>query len=404
MYRCPFLRKEVCFLKQEKRCDTIEVRKTTMVLVLCLCAVLAVGTGVGIFRNYQSQKTYGELSQLASVVADCYYTEIDTDAVMDGAKKGYIAGLDDPYSLYMTSEEYASYQISEAGQMVGIGVTVLLNEENYLQIESVTADSPAEEAGLLVDDWIIAVDGQDVAELGYEQAVSAVRGEENTSVTLRIRRGEASFDLDVTRKSMDVVTAQGQMLDGQIAYIRISSFKENTPEQFQKVLDQLIADGAKALVFDLRDNGGGLVSSLEKILDPLLPEGEIAIATYRDGSTKTLVESDAEECDLPMAVLVNENTASAAELFSASLHDFEKATIVGTTTFGKGIMQVTQQLADGGAVTLTTATYQTTRGACYHGVGITPDEVVEAGETALDYENPDAATDPQLKKAIEVVT
>ena len=313
------------------------------------------------------------------------------------------ARLYDPYTQRSTVEEYAAYQTNEAGQMIGIGVTVTWNEEGFLQVESVTENSPAEEAGILTGDRIIAINGEDVADLGYAQAVSNVRGEENTTVTLTILRNGENLDIEVARKSMDVVSAQGQMLDGQIGYIRISSFKENTPEQFQAVLDKLLADGAVSLVFDVRDNGGGLVTSLEQILDPLLPEGKIAIATYRDGSTKTLVESDAEECNLPMVVLVNENTASAAELFTASLHDFGKATIVGTTTFGKGIMQVTRQLPDGGALTLTTATYQTTKGECYHGVGITPDEVVEPSDTAVDYDNPNAEADPQLARALKIL-
>ncbi len=390
-------------MKQETNQNTIQVRKTTMTLILCLYAVLAVGTGTLAYRNYRTQQTYGELSQLAAAVEANYYTEVDTDAAMDGAKKGYVAGLDDPYSQYMTEEEYAAYQTNEAGQMIGIGVTVTWNEEGFLQVESVTENSPAEEAGILTGDRIIAINGEDVADLGYAQAVSNVRGEENTTVTLTILRNGENLDIEVARKSMDVVSAQGQMLDGQIGYIRISSFKENTPEQFQAVLDKLLADGAVSLVFDVRDNGGGLVTSLEQILDPLLPEGKIAIATYRDGSTKTLVESDAEECNLPMVVLVNENTASAAELFTASLHDFGKATIVGTTTFGKGIMQVTRQLPDGGALTLTTATYQTTKGECYHGVGITPDEVVEPSDTAVDYDNPNAEADPQLARALKIL-
>ncbi len=240
--------------------------------------------------------------------------------------------------------------------------------------------------------------------MGYEGAVNAVRGDPDTKVTLTIKRGDETFDQDVIRKSMEVTSAEGKMLDGKIGYITIRSFKENTPDQFQAIYDQLIADGAEALVFDLRDDGGGLVSALEKILDPLLPEGKIAIAMYRDGTTETLVESDATECNLPMAVVVNENTASAAELFTASLQDFGKGTVVGTTTFGKGIMQVTRQMPSGGALTLTTATYQTTKGECYHGIGVKPDVEIEAGDTAIDYENPNPDTDSQLKKAIEIVT
>ena len=301
---------------------------------------------------------------------------MDDEAVMQGAMKGYVAGLDDPYSQYMTSEEYQAYQTEEAGQTVGIGVTVTQTDEGYLQVEEVNADSPAEKAGMQQGDILTKVEGEDLAELGYAGALSKIRGEAGATVQLTIQRNGDTLELDVERQNIEVTTAEGQMLDGQIGYIRISSFKGNTPEQFQAIYDRLVQDGAKALIFDLRDDGGGLVSALEKILDPLLPEGEIAIATYRDGTTKTLVESDATECNLPMTVIVNGNTASAAELFTASLRDFGKASVVGTQTFGKGIMQVTQSMPSGGALTLTVATYQTTKGECYHKVGIKPDEIV----------------------------
>lgn len=400
-----FCRKVCVFVKNEKeKKTTVAVTKFTMALIFCLCIVLAAAAVLGACKVYQMQKKYGSLAQLEHAVDQTYYKDVDENAVMESAMKGYVAGLDDPYSQYMTSDEYAAYQTSEAGQTIGIGVTVSQTEEGYLEIQDVNTDSPAKEAGLQKDDLIIKVDGDDVAEMGYEGAVNAVRGDPDTKVTLTIKRGDETFDQDVTRKSMEVTSAEGKMLDGKIGYITIRSFKENTPDQFQAIYDQLIADGAEALVFDLRDDGGGLVSALEKILDPLLPEGKIAIATYRDGTTETLVESDATECNLPMAVVVNENTASAAELFTASLQDFGKGTVVGTTTFGKGIMQVTRQMPSGGALTLTTATYQTTKGECYHGIGVKPDVEVEAGDTAIDYENPNPDTDPQLKKAIEIVT
>lgn len=386
-----------------QREKTVPVRKSTLILLMCLCAVLAAGTGVGIYRNWRTQETYGDLAQLAATVDQNYYTDVNTEKTMQGALKGYVAGLDDPYSQYMTAEEYGAYQTEEAGQTVGIGVTVQQTEDGYLRVVSVNADSPADKAGVQSEDVLIAADDQDIAELGYQGAVEAVRGEEGTTVQLTVKRGSETLKLDVKRESMEVTTAQGEMLDGDIGYIRISSFKGNTPEQFQAIFDQLVSDGAKALVFDLRDDGGGLVDALEKILDPLLPEGDIAIATYRDGTTKTLVQSDAEECNLPMTVIVNGNTASAAELFTASLHDFGKASVVGTQTFGKGIMQVTQAMPSGGALTLTVATYQTTKGECYHKVGITPDEVVEPGADAIDYDNPNPEKDLQLKKAIEMV-
>ena len=241
----------------------MKIRKSVLLMLCCLCVLLAAGTATGVFYAFRTQKTYGELAQLASAVNANYYTDVDEDAVMDGAMKGYVSGLDDPYSQYRTPEEYQTYLTDESGQMVGIGVTVTLTEENYLQVVSLTKDSPAEKAGIQADDIIQAVDGKDVAELGYQDAVQAVRGEPDTKVKLTIQRKTQTLEVEVTRANIEVVTASGQMLDGQIGYIRIDSFKDNTPEQFQAIYDKLIQDGAKALVFDLRDNGGGLVRSLE---------------------------------------------------------------------------------------------------------------------------------------------
>ena len=247
-------------LETSQKDNTIPVRKSTLILLFCLCGVLAAGTGVGIYRNYRSQDTYRELDQLAKTVKQNYYTDVDENDVMQGAMKGYVAGLDDPYSQYMTDEEYSAYQTDEAGQTIGIGVTVQQNEDGYLQVVSVSDDSPAKDAGIQADDVILKVGEDDVAELGYAGAVAQVRGEAGTTVTLTIQRGDQTKELEVERRSMDVITAQGKMLDGNIGYIRISAFKGNTPEQFQAIFDQLVQDGAKALVFDLRDDGGGLDS------------------------------------------------------------------------------------------------------------------------------------------------
>lgn len=402
---CPalFIWKGCMAMKQELKKQVVQIQKTTLVLLLCVVFVLVVFCGVTVYRNIRISKTYGELDELASVVEENYYVDVDKHAVLQGAMKGYVAGLNDPYSQYMTDEEYESFLTEESGQMVGIGVTVTMTDDGYILVNAVNEGSPAEEAGVMEEDIIQQVDGADVAEMGYEAAIDAVKGKENTTVKLQILRQGDLVELDVKRKSMDVTTAQGTILEDQIGYIRISAFKENTPEQFMKVYQQMLDNGIKGFVFDVRDNGGGLVDSLEKILDPLLPEGDIAVATYRDGTTQTLVKSDAEESDLPMVVLVNENTASAAELFAASLQDFNKAKLVGVTTFGKGIMQVTSSMPSGGALTLTVATYQTTRGNCYHKIGINPDKQVQAGEEVIDYENPDVSNDPQLSAAIQLL-
>lgn len=232
-------------LEISQKDNTIPVRKSTLILLFCLCGVLAAGTGVGIYRSYRSQDTYRELDQLAKTVKQNYYTDVDDNDVMQGAMKGYVAGLDDPYSQYMTDEEYSAYQTDEAGQTIGIGVTVQQNEDGYLQVVSVSDDSPAKDAGIQADDVILKVGEDDVAELGYAGAVAQVRGEAGTTVTLTIQRGDQTKELEVERRSMDVITAQGKMLDGNIGYIRISAFKGNTPEQFQAIFDQLVQDGAR---------------------------------------------------------------------------------------------------------------------------------------------------------------
>lgn len=344
------------------------------------------------------------LWNLQNYVESEYYKDIDETVMMDHALKGYMNGLDDPYSNYLTAEEYSQWQSNEAGISVGIGVTVtFLEEEGTLQIMEVNAGSPAELAGLQINDQIFAVDGELVADLGYQEAVNRVRGEEGTSVVLTILREEIKLEKTVSRVEMEVTSAYGVMLEDQIGYIRIASFKENTVEQFLTALQTLLQNHAKGLVFDLRNDGGGLVNSLQKILDPLLPAGDIATATYGNGETKVLVTSDANELNLPMAVLVNGNTASAAELFTAALQDFEKAEVVGEQTFGKGIMQSTSKMADGGAVTLTVATYQTTKGVCYHEVGITPDVIIEEDYERIDFDHPDPSNDAQLRQAIELL-
>lgn len=342
------------------------------------------------------------LAELSEYVDEKYYQDTDGDALMDSALKGYIAGLEDPYSSFLTPDEYSSWQEKESGTSVGIGVTVQAHDEG-LYVVSVTEGSPAEKGGFLADDIITAVDGQLVTELGYEEAVAAVKGEIGTDVALTVDRDGGTLQLVITRGEIVTISAEGQMLPGNIGYIRISAFRENTFNQYNEALTGLIEEGAESIIFDVRDNGGGLLTSLENVLDPLLPEGDIAVASYGDGSEKTIVRSDDNELTLPMAVVMNENTASAGELFAAALSDFGKATLVGTVTYGKGVMQDTRTVA-GGAATLTVAAYRTVKGECYHGVGVSPDmEVVLPEGYAVDFDEPDIESDIQLKAAYELL-
>lgn len=374
-----------------------QIRLLTAVSVTALfCA--ATFTGTVLFMQHRFRTTEQKFQRLAAlddyIQANYYQTDIDENTLMDSMLKGYVTGLGDRYSVYMTPEEYSALMTKEAGKTIGIGVTVMQNEEGYPRIIEVQENSPAEHAGLVPDDVILAVEGEDVLTAGYEESISKVRGEEGTAVRLTVRHDGEEKEFSIIRETFDMKSVFSKMLEEHIGYIQITSFRENTADQFQNALHELLAQGADAFIFDVRNNGGGLLSALEKMLDPILPEGDIATATYQGDKTQVVMKSDANEMNLPIAVLVNGNSASAAELFSASLRDFKQAKLVGTQTFGKGIMQVTTRMQDGGGLTLTVATYQTTKSDCYHGVGLTPDIVVEFPE--------DAETDIQLEAAVRL--
>lgn len=332
----------------------------------------------------EKAKKYSSLQSLDTYIRENYYGDIDETKLSDGILKGYVAGIGDKYSRYLTEDEYLSEQSSNSGELVGLGLTLAQDESGYIRISEILEDSPATEYGLQEGDMIIVVDGIDVKEAGFETAIDAMRGTEGSEIKLMVRRDGKDKEYTFTRRSIEVTSVTGEMLSNYIGYIKINSFKKNTPQQFIAVLDRLTSNGAKALVFDVRDNGGGLVPALEECLDPLLPEGVVATAEYKNGHTETIVYSDESEINLPMAVIVNENTASAAELFAAALRDFGKASLVGTQTYGKGVMQETTEFDGGGAVVLTVAEYKTANSECYDGIGLKPDFPVENEEEDFD--------------------
>ena len=325
----------------------------------------------------EKSKKYNSLQVLDSYVRENYLGDINENELSDGILKGYISGLDDKYSKYLTEEEYLSEQNEDEGQLVGLGLSLSEDDNGYIRIEEIMQDSPVVDAGLQVGDIITLIDGVDVRSAGFEESVESMRGTEGSEIKLTIRRDGIDKDYTFTRRSIEMITVSGEMLNETVGYIKIKSFKKNTPQQFIDTLERLISNGAKAIVFDVRDNGGGIVDSLSDCVDPLLPEGVIATAEYKDGHSETLVYSDANELDIPMVVLVNNNTASAAELFAASLRDFGGAVLVGERTYGKGVMQQTTEFDKKGAVVLTVAKYKTTVSECYDGIGLTPDYTVE---------------------------
>lgn len=334
-----------------------------------------------------------------------YYGDYDEKKIVDNSLKAMVASLDDKYSNYMTSEEYEQNLLDAKGSVSGIGIVVNLTENNEIKIIQVNAESPAEKIGVKVDDILIAVDGKDITQMEYSDAVKMVRGEEGTEVTLTLKRGSEKLDFTMTRENIVNKSVTSRMLKNDIAYIRINGFKENTASQYDEELKSCLEKGAKAIIFDLRNNGGGLVSACEDCLDPLLPAGDIAVAEFKDGTNEIICKSDPNELNLPMAVLINENSASAAELFSAALRDFGKAVLVGKNSFGKGIMQNTYNLDNGSGLKLTVAKYRTVKSECYHGIGLAPDYEVDMPEEFSDTKIEDIPEnqDKQLQKAIEVI-
>lgn len=343
----------------------------------------------------EKARKYNSLQAMDTFVHENFYGDIDENHINDGILKGYIAGLDDRYSRYLTADEYTDEKSENAGEMTGLGLTLEKDDSGYIKIAGIMPDSPVSEKDIQAGDFIVSVNGSDVLENGFEKSIELMSGTDGTEVTLTVRRDGVDKTYKLKRRPIEVVTVTGEMLNNYVGYIKISGFKQNTSQQFIDVLERLTLNGAKGIIFDLRENGGGLLDALEDCLDPLLPEGIIATAEYSDGHSETIVYSDESEITLPMVVIVNGHTASAGELFTASLKDFGKAEIVGTTTYGKGVMQSTTELTNGGAVVLTIAEYKTTVSECYDGIGITPDYVVE---------NEDENSDEQYNKAIEIIT
>lgn len=363
----------------------------TINLIVIASSVTFILTYLFGLENYGKKgKKYDELQALDSYVRQNFYGDINENELNDGILKGYVSGLNDRYSRYLSADEYADEKSENAGEMTGLGFTLKKNENGYIRVAEVMPDSPVSETDIRPDDLIVAVNGKDVIKTGFEESIDAMAATEQ--ITFTVRRDNTDKDYTLTRRHIDVTTVMGEMLENHVGYIKISGFKENTPEQFEEIFEKLKKDGAKGILFDVRENGGGLLTSLEKCLDPLLPEGIIATAEYSDGHTENIVESDKEETNLPVVVLVNEHTASAAELFAASLRDFGKAELVGVQTYGKGVMQTTTEFTNGGAVVLTIAEYKTAVSECYDGVGLTPDYIVENEDT-----------DEQYNKAVELI-
>lgn len=357
--------------------------------------------------NLTSTAVEDKITEIETLVQKYYLNEIDTEQVENYLYKGMIAGLDDAYAAYYTKEEYQSMMDSTNGSYYGIGVEMSQNmTTGIITITRVFEGSPAEEAGLLPGDVIYKVQDTEVTGEDLTKVVSMVKGAEGTTVPISVaREGESDYlTFDVERRTIEIATVEHRMLDGNIGYISIASFDDVTVNQFLTALEDLENQGETALIIDLRNNGGGLVSSAGSILDRLLPEGLIVYTEDKYGNREEL-KSDAENYfDKPLAVLVNGNSASASEIFAGAIKDYGIGTLVGTQTFGKGIVQKVYPLSDGTAVKLTVSKYYTPKGNNIHGIGISPDVEVELDADVANAITIPEEKDNQLQKAVEILT
>ena len=345
---------------------------------------------------------YDKFDQIQQIVDYYYIGDADSKAMEDAAAGAMIDALGDQWSHYMNAEEYKSYKETMNNAYVGIGVTIMVREDGYIDILQVNAGGPAEEAGVLPGDVIVAVSGQDISSMDLETVKGMIRGTAGTKVSITIRRDGTDRELEVTRRSIETVVASGQMLEGQIGLITIVNFDKRCAQETIGHIESLVSQGAKALIFDVRYNPGGYKDELVRVLDYLLPEGPLFRSKDYTGK-ETVDSSDAKFLDIPMAVLINDNSYSAAEFFAAALNEYEAAVTVGIPTTGKGRFQTSFELKDQSAVVISIGEYLTPNGVCLAGVGLTPDVVVEVDEQT--YANIYQGTvlpeeDPQIQAAI----
>lgn len=337
---------------------------------------------------------------------DTYYVEdYDKELAEELMYTGLVAGVGDPYTYYLSADSLAEQVEKNSGHFVGIGVEIYAGDDGYIVVSSVTPGGPAEAAGILAEDKITEVDGESITGKTAADVSALVKGEEGTDVTLTIFRESTGEVLEktVTRQDIQVQTVSWRMMDDNIGYISITNFRENTYSQFKEALDTLEAEGMEKLVLDLRNNTGGLVKSAHEIGEELLPEGIMVYTMDKEGNREDTLCDDVYN-DVPMVVLVNGNSASAAEILAGAIQDTGRGELIGTTTFGKGLVQRLFTLPDGSGLNVTIQKYYTPNGTSIHGVGITPDYEVELPEEYAQQTNIPAEADTQLQKAVEVLS
>lgn len=366
--------------------------------LIMLCGTGVVSCGIRLSEDASSEE---KLSVLKGLIDENYIGDVDEEALEEGIYKGYIQGLEDPYSVYYNEEETKDLYETTEGEYSGIGAVLSQDlESGVITLVQIYEDSPAAKAGLKDNDILTKVGDIEVTGMDLSEVVTYIKGEKGTDVDLTVLRGEDAEEITVTatRDTVEAQTVKYEMLEGQTGYLSVSEFDSVTYAQYEEALNELTDQGMTGLIVDLRNNPGGNLNTVCEMLDLVLPKGTIVYTEDKDGKRETATSDDEHQINVPMVVLVNGNSASASEIYAGAIQDYGIGKIVGTQTYGKGVVQQIFDLGDGTSVKLTIAEYFTPSGRNIDGEGITPDVEVEY---EADENNPEA--DNQLEKALEVM-
>ena len=374
------------------------MRKTqALLLVLLVGLVSALATYFIVSSKYEPHGEDGlpltEFMRVEKEIKENYLRDYDIKDVQYAGLKAMVASLGDPYSVYYTPEEFAAFQQNSSGEYYGVGMGIGIDEVTGLAVVSYfLEDSPAEEAGIQVGDLLVSIDGEDITKNTIQEIRVKCIGDDGTPITIGVKRGEEVLVFNMTRRSIELDMVEYKMLEGGIGYMRIKQFSGNSEALFNKGMDEFEEQGAKGIVFDLRNNPGGYLNTVVSMLDRLLPEGTIVYTEDKYGNRDTKT-SDANNVQIPIVMLVNENTASASEIFAGAIQDYDWGKAVGTRTYGKGVVQIVIPIeSTGGGLKITSSEYFTPKGRNIDGNGIYPDKYVELSA--------DATEDTQLKEGL----
>lgn len=392
-----------------------KIYRTIMLIIVVALVTFILTTCVMSNNTYKKDGSYTNISEnlklntklntIKKIINEDFLGEVDETKLTEAAIKGYVEGLDDEYTEYFTKEEMEEFKTETEGNYVGIGIYMLKNtKDNNIIVLSAIKGSPAEEAGLKTGDTIKKVNDKEYTAEEFEKIASDIKGKAGSKVKLEIQRGEETLTFEIERKKIELYPIESEVLENDIGYINISSFCEDCSSKFKENYDKLKKKNIKSLVIDLRNNGGGIVDEALEILDSILDKDSIMLITAnKKGEEKIEKAKKKPTIEVPIVVLVNENTASSSEIFAAALKENNKAKIIGTKTYGKGVIQESITLSDGSGIKITTEEYYTPNRNKINKIGITPDIEVDLEEKTKNITEISRDQDTQLKKAIETL-